>query len=456
ELAQVPLLLGLICLVYEALNEVPQEKHELYEEMVAALLGEWDAKRKIQRDVVEQKLSEHVKSILAYVAAKAFEKGEYLLKKRVVVRLINEYLNDVPGLENSSAEKILQFIETQHGLIVEQAHNIYSFSHLTLQEYFVARYIVDNEHCGSVAWLTQFVEDNRWDETFLLTAGMLDDSTEFCEFYLKAVSELFVGDIQLVNMLHWAIEKTTCLPLPYKAAAVRAILIYRGTASINNINFTHYNDLFHNLYIFNNLPGIFDGVLDLELVVENDSIPVFDKLLTLARACDTALTLALALDPALSLAFESALNLGIALYVVRYFDKSHAFDNSLAHVRNCALTHSRTLGLDKLSKDLELLEQPVKLDLFEVPEGNPKQKLWHAFSKKLDTIIVALWDQWDINRNISIEDDEVAPWTDLSKEQVDKLIRYLEANNLLVRCLQVAYVPDWQAIEDQILLPPSA
>ncbi len=31
---------------------------------------------------------------------------------------------------------------------------------------------------------------------------------------------------------------------------------------------------------------------------------------------------------------------------------------------------------------------------------------------------------------------------------------YLQANLLLVRCLQVAYVPNRQALEDKILLPP--
>jgi hypothetical protein len=39
-------------------------------------------------------------------------------------------------------------------------------------------------------------------------------------------------------------------------------------------------------------------------------------------------------------------------------------------------------------------------------------------------------------------------------QQADLLNQYLQANWLLLACLEVAYVPDRQAIVDQLLLPP--
>ncbi len=42
----------------------------------------------------------------------------------------------------------------------------------------------------------------------------------------------------------------------------------------------------------------------------------------------------------------------------------------------------------------------------------------------------------------------------LSAEQVALLDKYLQANLLFVECLNLAYVPDRAAIENQILLPP--
>ena len=42
------------------------------------------------------------------------------------------------------SEVVLKALEAQHGLLVERARGIYSFSHLTFQEYFTAREVVNN------------------------------------------------------------------------------------------------------------------------------------------------------------------------------------------------------------------------------------------------------------------------------------------------------------------------
>jgi predicted NACHT family NTPase len=56
--------------------------------------------------------------------------------------LIEEYLQGVPGLEEPDGELVLGAMEGQHGIFVERARRIHSFSHLTLQEYFAALYIL--------------------------------------------------------------------------------------------------------------------------------------------------------------------------------------------------------------------------------------------------------------------------------------------------------------------------
>ncbi len=42
------------------------------------------------------------------------------------------------------SEKVLNAIEVQQGILVERMEDQYSFSHLTLQEYLTAQYLVDN------------------------------------------------------------------------------------------------------------------------------------------------------------------------------------------------------------------------------------------------------------------------------------------------------------------------
>lgn len=223
ELAQVPLLLSLLCLVYDERNEFPPNRDEIYEEAMRALLVKWDASRNIARDVVYKELSyKHKLRLLTYVAADTFEKGEYFLPEKRVVGLLEDYLARVPGVAEPDGEKVLAAMEAQHGIFVERAHRIHSFSHLTLQEYLTARYIVDNEARGTLPRLLAHVGDKRWREVFLLTAGMLDDATEFCTLLVATLNEMVAGETAIGQLLQWGVAKSTQAAGAAKPPALRA------------------------------------------------------------------------------------------------------------------------------------------------------------------------------------------------------------------------------------------
>ena len=61
---------------------------------------------------------------------------------------------------------------------MERAIGIYSFSHLTLHEYFAARNLVETAHTGVLHAAIQehFFEDS-WREVFLMAASLMDDAT---------------------------------------------------------------------------------------------------------------------------------------------------------------------------------------------------------------------------------------------------------------------------------------
>jgi predicted NACHT family NTPase len=95
------------------------------------------------------------KHLLAFVAAITFDRGDYFFEKNTVQQLIADYLANLPDATSdpvnfeSDSEVVLKAIEAQHGLLVERARGIYSFSHLTFQEYFTAREIVNNSDSTS-------------------------------------------------------------------------------------------------------------------------------------------------------------------------------------------------------------------------------------------------------------------------------------------------------------------
>ena len=426
ELAQVPLLLSLICVVFEETGEIPARRHELYEEATDALLVEWDASRLIARDPIYEGLSfDHKKGLLAHIAFKTFEKGDYFLPEKEVISLIEAYLKLILGLEKTDGKKILQAMEAQHGIFVERARRIHSFSHLTLQEYFAAQYIVDNEKRGMVTQLMTHVGDDRWREVFKLTAGMLDNATEFFKQFLSAVMGKVADDPQLRALLQWAVQQSIMQSqVAYKPPAVRAFLLYLAS--------------------------------DLALDLASDLALDLVSARTRAQAIDLNLDLAPAQARALDLAQARALDLArvLDLASVRIRASDHARARALDHASVRALIrdfHSAS----QVAIRLQLLDFIVALVQLPMPEKAEDEDAWQKFAQAFAVVLDMYRDDWDLTRKMQVTKADTALVTALSHEQIDTFAAYLEVNNLLVRCLQVAYVPDREAIENQILLPPA-
>ena len=181
ELAKNPLLLTLLCLTYEELRHFPLNRASLYKEGLDALLKKWDKKRGIERDQVYKKLwLERKKDLLSKIAWDTFSPGEYFFKQEKVERYICQYIRNLPGANTDEealhldSDAVLRSIESQHGLLVARAKEIYSFSHLTFQEYFTAREIVQVLQYQDLVLqeLVQHIFDSRWREVFFLAVGM--------------------------------------------------------------------------------------------------------------------------------------------------------------------------------------------------------------------------------------------------------------------------------------------
>lgn len=416
ELAQVPLLLALLCLVYEERNEIPPERHEIYYEATRALLSKWDSSRNISRDTMYQQLSlDRKQKMLATIAAQTFEKGDYFLKEHIVVDLIGDYLQGVPGLEDPDAALVLQTMEAQHGIFVERARGIHSFSHLTLQEYYTARYIVDNQHNGTVRRLMQHLGDDRWREVFLLVAGMLDDATEFGEAYLAAAHQLIADDTDLVNLIDWAEQKRTQLsPVRYRPAAMRAFLLslVRG----RDLNY----DLNH----------AFDFDLARTRAIDRD------RDLALDRDRDLALDLAYALARDLDLALDRDLERGLDLVLAR-----EVANPDLALAR--ALLVSEAYGIDAMTRELMELTAPKASDESEVRR---------SFIDKFTIILENYEGMWSPYALYKVVDEDAERVQSLSRAQIDKLINYFETVHFLARCLKIAYLMQRDTLLDKFLL----
>ncbi len=198
ELANNPLLLTLLCLEFGESGDFPSDRAELYNRAIHTLLRKWDAKRNIKRDEVYKNLSVRNKeTLLSQVGWNTFERNDYFFKQRDIERYIADFIRNLPEAKDDpkalqvDSELVLKSIEAQHGILVERATGIYSFSHLTFQEYFYARkiaYSVNQKENLNI--LVGHITEKRWREVFLLSAAMLENADELLILMKQKIDEL--------------------------------------------------------------------------------------------------------------------------------------------------------------------------------------------------------------------------------------------------------------------------
>ncbi|MEQ9233262.1 NACHT domain-containing protein [Coleofasciculus sp. E2-BRE-01] len=295
ELAVTPILLNLTCLVFSAKNEFPSKRSQLYEQGLEILLIRWDEKRGVKRDKIYRNLSvEHKIELLSQVAAITFDKNHYFFEQRELQQYIADYLCTLPYEQTDEqtdqvtlqqdSKAVLESIAAQHGLLVERAREIYSFSHLTFQEYLTAREI---EAKSDIALLVSKITEKRWREVFLLTAGMMRNADELVQNMKQRIDGLVAGDEKLQSFLTWVNQKSLSVEVPYKPSAVRAF--YFALSPVRSRDLTLSLDLSRDL------------TLSLDLSLD------FHLYVTLDYSLNLTLDLYVTLDLSLNLTLDSEL-----------------------------------------------------------------------------------------------------------------------------------------------------
>ncbi len=205
ELAGTPLLLALLCLAFDETNEFPIRTVDLFKESIDALLKKWDSSRNIFRQSSYRDLSlSRKQQLLSRLAAETFETSRFVFRPLQVTKPIHAFFQQLPPPEQSAEVDVgalLDSIESQHGLVIARAKDLYSFSHLSFHEYFTARYVVDNIGGGSLERLLSDANllSDRWVEVIVMTASLLDDAESLFARMRTALTQCIdsVADLKL-------------------------------------------------------------------------------------------------------------------------------------------------------------------------------------------------------------------------------------------------------------------
>lgn len=171
ELARTPLLLTFLCIVYDQTQSLPTNRTILYRRALEILLERWAAEKRVHNEAIYRDLHPEVEiEMLADLAGTAFEENRLFFEKREIVRQFTAFVDCELNAPRIDAERILEAIEIQQGLLVSRATDVYSFSHLSLQEYLAAHSYRENNRMGEI--VARYTFDERWREIFILMSGV--------------------------------------------------------------------------------------------------------------------------------------------------------------------------------------------------------------------------------------------------------------------------------------------
>jgi predicted NACHT family NTPase len=205
ELGQTPLLLTLLCAVYDESQSLPKRRSALYGEALEVWLKKWAAERRVHRDPIYQELNLQLEQVLlSEIAYQSFAEDQLFFSKRELTEQIRAFLvNNLNAPKHLDAEQVLYAIQVQQGVLVERARDIFSFSHLTFQEYLTAQYVVETQQLDML--VLEHLTDERWREVFLLVAGLLRTADGLLR-QMENITRRMLSSKKLTTLLWWANE----------------------------------------------------------------------------------------------------------------------------------------------------------------------------------------------------------------------------------------------------------
>ncbi|WP_445175357.1 NACHT domain-containing protein, partial [Microcoleus sp.] len=208
ELTITPILLSLTCAMFHQTGKFYSKRSKLYEEGLELLLEQWDKSRAIDRDEIYRDLSvERKLELLSFLAVKKFEQEQYVLFEQAE---IEGYIAEFLGIGQRDSRSVLKAMEAQHELLIERSQKVWSFSHLTFQEYLVAKWFCK---LSELEKFVNHITERQWKEIFFLTIELLKDSSTHLEFINIRVIEI-QRDITIVGeIIHWIDRKSNLAAL---------------------------------------------------------------------------------------------------------------------------------------------------------------------------------------------------------------------------------------------------
>jgi hypothetical protein len=234
ELTTTPILLSLTCAVFHQTGKFYSKRSQLYEEGLELLLEQWDKSREIDRgDIYRDLSSERKLDLLSFLAVKKFEQEQYVLFEQ---EEIEEYISEFLGIGKRESRAVLRSIESQHGLLIERSQKIWSFSHLTFQEYLTAKYLFSFDQVIIKDKLNKHIKCPAWREIFLLFATMDSCADNLILLIVENINKIAASQHKIQFFLDWVNKRSVELTIEkYSCTSPEDVFLYRIFYFVNEL-----------------------------------------------------------------------------------------------------------------------------------------------------------------------------------------------------------------------------
>ena len=494
ELAKNPLLLTLLCMVYNRSQSFPRNRAALYEDALNIFLKEWAAEKRVNRGAsITQYLDiADEKRMLSEIAKKNFDENRFFFTEDELIDQIQAFgARNANTRETFNAPKILETILVDQGLFVERVRGSYSFSHLTFQEYLTANYIVGDPR-SIQDLVNQHLRDPQWREIFLLTAGLMRQADDLL-VAIEAEAAKLINTDGIKSLLQWVKRKTDTKDDRYNRIVKRLFIlrqffslwllnkIYEAFGDV--VNHALVRDIVRDLNgdrdfdiaLVRDLDGDRDRDFDIALIRDLDEdIDFVRDIVRIVRDRDIALSPYFDLDIVRALARDFDLDLDLDLDIDLDIVRDRDFDLSLylyqdfykyidADFYQSVPSQSRNLFDKQLQNQIALAKNMKELKIFKqvdlqqmVQRFNEQREFIKAAAerKSVEPPAESIHDTW--LSVLGITDEMLAIPRKALKSYITT---YLEAVELIVACKEAAgrVSPEvWQQIADRFLTVDAA
>lgn len=187
-----PLLLTMIAMVHRYRGALPKYRVELYSEICDVLLGSWRQAKGLSDPLTAAQKRVVLQPLAAYMMDHKTREIGIAQATTVITALLPTI-----GITDQTPEEFLKETQASSGLILEREAGVWSFAHLTFQEYLTSSHwleLTDTRNWQAI------VSDSWWHETILLYAAQ-SDATPIVETCLAA------GDLPAFTLMAECIEE---------------------------------------------------------------------------------------------------------------------------------------------------------------------------------------------------------------------------------------------------------